>query len=213
MTYYTEIKIKERGFVLGMGKRQIAAMQTRLKVIVAAKRLIEKNGFKNVTIDDITKEAKVAKGTFYTYFKRKEDVVSEIAKSNYNEIYKRSVELNGDIGDRITSFLIGSMEYIEQTGLKICQQWIKTVVEPEDQGGKEKLLYDYNIISDLLNQAIDAGELSKETPVKQLSDAIVSQYYGIVLTWGILNGASAPVELLKKYCQGQLRDSLSHYQI
>ena len=44
-----------------MGKRQIAAMQTRLKVIVAAKRLIEKNGFKNVTIDDITKEAKVAK--------------------------------------------------------------------------------------------------------------------------------------------------------
>ena len=61
-----------------MGKRQIAAMQTRLKVIVAAKRLIEKNGFKNVTIDDITKEAKVAKGTFYTYFKRKEDVVSEI---------------------------------------------------------------------------------------------------------------------------------------
>lgn len=123
------------------------------------------------------------------------------------------MELDGDIGDRITSFLIGSMEYIEQTGLKICQQWIKTVVEPEDQGGKEKLLYDYNIISDLLNQAIDAGELSKETPVKQLSDAIVSQYYGIVLTWGILNGASAPVELLKKYCQGQLRDSLSHYQI
>ena len=29
-----------------MGKRQIDAMQTRLKVIVAAKRLIEKNGFK-----------------------------------------------------------------------------------------------------------------------------------------------------------------------
>ena len=81
---------------------------------------------------------------------------------------------------------------------------------------RERLKYhdvDLYLGSDLLNQAIDAGELSKETPVKQLSDAIVSQYYGIVLTWGILNGASAPVELLKKYCQGQLRDSLSHYQI
>lgn len=46
MTYYTEIKIKERGFVLAMGKRQIAAMQTRLKVIAAAKRLIEKMALK-----------------------------------------------------------------------------------------------------------------------------------------------------------------------
>ena len=65
-----------------MKKRQIAAMQTRLNVIKAAEKLIAEKGFENVTIDDIAKEAGVAKGIFYTYFKRKEDVVIEIAKTN-----------------------------------------------------------------------------------------------------------------------------------
>ena len=40
-----------------------------------AERLFHENGFYNTTVEEITKESGVAKGTFYTYFKAKEDIL------------------------------------------------------------------------------------------------------------------------------------------
>lgn len=194
-----------------MGKRQTAAMQTRLSVIAAAEKLISEKGFEGVTIDDIAREAGVAKGTFYTYFKRKEDVVSEIAQSNFVNIQKKSMQINGDVCDRLSFFLTDSMRYIVETGLKICQQWLKNVVEPQDKDGKRKLLYDKGVIEGILNQALASGELVPETPIADIREWIVAEYYGVVACWGILDGAIEPISILEGYCQGQLRDSLRKY--
>jgi len=195
-----------------MGKRQIAAMQTRLKIITAAEKLIKERGFENVTIDEIAAEAGVAKGSFYTYFKRKEDVVGEIAKSNFIEMQKKSMEVPGDVCDRLASFLCDSMKYIVESSVKISQQWIKNVVEPENEDGKNKLLYDKNVVKGILEQAVDKGELVKETPVDNLAECIATQYYGIVFCWSLLDGAFDPTDRMENYCYGQLKDSLILYK-
>ena len=104
------------------------------------------------------------------------------------------------------------MKYIVESGLKICQQWIKTVVDSQDEDGKKKLIYDQSVIKDLLSQVIKNNELIDEIPIDSFVQWIVSEYYGIVFTWGILNGTSDPVNILEGYCQGQLRDALKHYQ-
>lgn len=195
-----------------MGKRQIAAMQTRMNVIAAAEKLIAEKGFENVTIDDIAKEAGVAKGTFYTYFKRKEDVVGEIAHTNFVSMQEKSMQLDGDVCDRLASFLKDSMNYIVETGLKICQQWLKNVVEQENEDGKNKLIYDESVIDGILRRAVESGELADETPVEEMKRWIIAEYYGIVACWGILDGAVEPTAVLDGYCQGQLRDSLKKYR-
>ncbi|MGN1089719.1 MAG: TetR/AcrR family transcriptional regulator, partial [Huintestinicola sp.] len=118
-----------------MGKRQIAAMQTRTKVILAAEKLIAEHGFENVTIDDIASEAGVAKGTFYTYFKRKEDIIGEIAHSNFVRMEEKSMEISGDVCDRLALFLADSMKYIVDTGIHICRQWLKNAAEPDNEDG------------------------------------------------------------------------------
>lgn len=41
----------------------------------AAKQLVCEKGLNNTSIEEITKACGVSNGTFYTYFKRKEDVV------------------------------------------------------------------------------------------------------------------------------------------
>ncbi len=48
-----------------MGKREENAIQTKTKIIEAAKTLIRENGIDNVSVDDITKLAGVAKGSYY----------------------------------------------------------------------------------------------------------------------------------------------------
>ncbi len=63
-----------------MTKRQENALKTRQKILDAAFELLNKSEFNELSIDDITNHCNVAKGTFYTYFKHKEDVVFEICR-------------------------------------------------------------------------------------------------------------------------------------
>lgn len=195
-----------------MGKRQVAAMQTRLKVIAAAEKLIAERGFESVTVDDIAAEAGVAKGTFYTYFKRKEDVVWEIAGPNFASLQERAKASDGDVVEKLDAYLTESMKLIVETGLKIAQQWIKTVVDPSDPDGKGKLIYDLGVIREFLELAVESGELTDDTPVDQLHQWIAAEYYGIVLNWCILDGAIDPTELLSDYCKVQLSHSLACYK-
>ncbi|MCI2062830.1 MAG: TetR/AcrR family transcriptional regulator [Eubacteriaceae bacterium] len=55
--------------------RQEKSELTREKIYNSALKLIDTKGFDNITVDDITTKAGVAKGTFYIYFPAKEDVL------------------------------------------------------------------------------------------------------------------------------------------
>lgn len=50
----------------------------RNNLLAAARYLFIEQGIHNTSIDAIVKQANVAKGTFYLYFKNKEDILSEI---------------------------------------------------------------------------------------------------------------------------------------
>ena len=58
--------------------------RTRATLVAAARTVFERDGFLDARITDITKEAGVASGTFYTYFESKEEafkaVVEEVSE-------------------------------------------------------------------------------------------------------------------------------------
>ncbi|ASJ01434.1 TetR/AcrR family transcriptional regulator [Thermococcus gorgonarius] len=53
--------------------------KTREKLVSAAMELFAKKGFDKTTVDEIVAKAGVAKGTFYLYFKSKDDLIKELA--------------------------------------------------------------------------------------------------------------------------------------
>lgn len=53
--------------------------KTREKIVSAAMELFAKKGFDRTTVDEIVAKAGVAKGTFYLYFKSKDDLIKELA--------------------------------------------------------------------------------------------------------------------------------------
>ena len=63
--------------------RQARAVETRKKIIQAAKVLIAAKGFADTSIEDIAKQAGVSTGSFYTYFKKKEDVVEALNQTDF----------------------------------------------------------------------------------------------------------------------------------
>ena len=63
-----------------MNKRQQSAARTKKKLINAARTLLKEKGLSAINVEEITKTAGVAKGTFYVYFKKKEDIILEYSR-------------------------------------------------------------------------------------------------------------------------------------
>ena len=53
-------------------------LRTRAKLVKAARALFEKKGYLDTNINDISARARVAYGTFYTYFGSKEEIFEEV---------------------------------------------------------------------------------------------------------------------------------------
>ncbi len=194
-----------------MGKRQIAAQQTRQRILAAAEKLIRERGFERIGVSDIAREAGVAKGSFYTYFRHKEDIVCEIAQTRFLTV-EAAARAQQDVCTRIASFLTQSMRYIVETGLNICQQWLKNVVEPEEEQGKQKLRYDTEVIRGLIADAAACDELRADTPSEALAACIAAEYYGAVALWAITDGDSDPVVILENFGSHALRAILEPYR-
>ena len=69
-------------------KKKSAKSQKRKKIIDKAWELFAKNGYEETKIEDITRELGVSKGSFYTYFETKDELLYEIL----GKIKKKIVE-------------------------------------------------------------------------------------------------------------------------
>ncbi len=65
------------------------SVQTRGRLIEAAKRVFSEKGYHNAQIAHIIDEAGVARGTFYLYFKSKEEILKELLKEVVEELKER----------------------------------------------------------------------------------------------------------------------------
>ncbi|HTM22614.1 MAG TPA: TetR/AcrR family transcriptional regulator [Kofleriaceae bacterium] len=69
--------------------------ERRLTLVDAAKRCFASRGYHATTVDDITRAAGVAKGTFYLYFDEKREI--------YYEVIRTFMQLIKDIGSSIAA--------------------------------------------------------------------------------------------------------------
>ena len=73
-----------------------ATEERRLEIIETAKKLFSERGFSNTPVDAIIKEMGVAKGTFYYYFKSKEEVLAAIVDQTLDQIVKMAEQVAED---------------------------------------------------------------------------------------------------------------------
>lgn len=134
-------------------------VETREKLLESAKELFSKKGYYETKISDIVEKSGVAQGTFYIYFKSKEEIFLELVKS-----------LHLDLMERLEKYI-----KIE----KDCQSLIKDFV-------KEFLTEVYNnreiaeiFFSQLfgLNQEFKKLYLKKISDIQNLIFKVVNRYF------------------------------------
>lgn len=186
-----------------MTNRQLAALETKRRLLEAAKKIVCEKGLVNTSIEEITKASGVSNGTFYTYFKRKEDVVFALSREMYQEIYDKAQAYDGPFMERLAFYMVNFSGYIEKSGLKLCQEWVRNTVDPdlvETPDDKNKLRMDLDSMKGMIEKGVERGELKKDTPVDALSHTLVDLVYGEMLCWDMSGGAYSFEERTKEFC-------------
>lgn len=197
-----------------MGIRQEAKQQSRQKIIDAMRELLQEKKADSINIEDITTRAGIAKGSFYTHFRRKEDVISVIAVEQYDAMMESVWSLTGGTYAQICEYLTQSVKIIDDATLQMAQNWMKSVTAPIDgeHGGLDKYRFDYDNILRLLNRGVEKNELVHETPTETVTGIIMNAYYGAVADWCITSGEKDLIAGMDDFCKYGLEAILKQYK-
>lgn len=172
-----------------MTTRQELALKTRKHLIESARDVISQKGFDETSILDITEKAGVAKGTFYTYFKSKEEIIEELIATQFIRFDDKF--LNKSLSEKIEEYSSLLLHQIEDPGLNICRQWIINNIKPTEP---DKIGYDIKSICLILESSKSNGELTSDLPIDILAKNIASYYYGLMLSWVMTDGVFNPLD-------------------
>lgn len=134
-----------------MGKKELIAS--------SAKKVILEKGYKNISVEDITNEAGIAKGSFYTYFKSKNLVIDYI--------------LEEVIAKRKNEFKLDKRKSLENT----IKSLVRTRIKLDDEKLKENLV--------LVNLFRNVASLDEKTLMllKELEKVIIERMESIILAY------------------------------
>lgn len=186
-----------------MTNRQLAALETKKKLLEAGKWLICEKGLADTSVEEITQTCGVSKGTFYTYFKRKEDIALELSRDMFHEILENAKVQEGDFLKKLTHYMVNFSGYIEQAGVKLSQEWVKSVVNPNlvtNDTDKGKLQSDLSSVRQLIEFGREQKLLRDELPVAALTHGLVDLLYGQMLCWNMSDGAYSLKERTQEFC-------------
>lgn len=177
--------------------------QKKRKILEKAFELFRKNGYMDTKVEDITKALGISKGSFYTYFKTKEELLCELLESMKNSEMERYSKIEIDenpkktlenfIKERFKSFLellnnvdIGIMNsFAQNTNVgkfheemtKFFKSFIKENILLRYESNRK---YDIEIISDFIILAINNYLIEKIVYKKEYTFSSKGEFDGIV---------------------------------
>lgn len=167
-------------------QRKIQAQKTKKTIYKAAMQLMNKKGFDNTTIAEISKKANVSVGTFYLYYKTKEDIYVELYQKA--DVYFKNNVTNQLTGkntlDQIIIFFTFYARYNHDQGVGAISQLYNT---------RNKLFISKNrYMRILLEKIIEEGQAGREIradkPIREIADYLFIMARGTVYDWCLHNG-------------------------
>ncbi|NPB07785.1 MAG: TetR/AcrR family transcriptional regulator [Aquificae bacterium] len=182
------------------------SVQTRERILKAAEREFSERGFHGTQISHIVKSAGVARGTFYIYFRSKEEVFEELLKRVIEDLKEciKPVDLSGNPVRQVEENLQRVIEYaLRNEGL--AKILLFRSCEPEYGRIVERFFEEItSLVESSLRKGIELGIL-RPHDTKVVARAIVGGVKEVVKGFLLEGGdpEKAAGELLN-FCMGGL---------
>ena len=153
----------------------------RSEIMAAADELFKIHGYNNTTIDAIIQKAGIAKGTFYYYFKSKEDILDVLVKEmveHVSENYKM-VAARNDINalDKIKTMLRGQNQLADQEIELFMNLHQAENRELHERMNVETILRISPVISEVIEQGIAESLFQVESPLETIQFLLSGSFF------------------------------------
>jgi AcrR family transcriptional regulator len=158
-------------------------MDKKTKILIAATKIFSSAGYENASVDDIVEKAGVAKGTFYYYFKSKEDVFISLIRTGIEQLseFMRQESAKHDKPEMKVTSIIESQYKFFAKNKDICKILLSEIWQFESKW-KQKYIPRRDQYIDAMKSAIEYGQ-SKNIFDSSIDSLIASTaIFGMVAT-------------------------------
>ncbi|MET3292536.1 UNVERIFIED_CONTAM: AcrR family transcriptional regulator [Brevibacillus sp. OAP136] len=181
--------------------RQKQKEYIKKKLIDAALDLFSRGDFQRITVAEITQQAGVSKGTFFTHFSSKEEVLYsfdqhqiEWVEELLSNLTHTSHPFPAIIADTLTK---------AATQLYTTRQLLMNLLQLSTTSShfREYLNITFSrlriVLSSVIQKALDRGVVTTKEPVDSITNKIVILYFGVLVNWYLLQ-QDIPLDVLMK---------------
>ena len=164
----------------------------REKIIDTSWELFHEKGFGETTINDIIREADISKGTFYYYFRSKDnllDTLSEILDREYERLEKEEQE-GMDSFDKLCWLNYEVHRYIENNinYSLLAYLYSAQIVKNDTSSLLDRNRYYYRYLARLIESGVRKGELTDKLTAGEMISLFTIAERALVTEWCMNNG-------------------------
>ena len=188
-----------------LSKQQRKSKETKERIFQAAKRILQKSGYEELSIKNICEEAGVSNGSFYHHFKTKDDLLSYYIEDQPS-IDPDRLELpknKEDAKETIIHVYLNYVKYCKELGVEFMAGYYTPHNQALNPTIRTERPYPIVTVQHYLERALEANAIQLNLKIEENTTDIRMIVIGNVFEWAMRNGDAD--------FEGNMRRSLSHY--
>jgi len=173
-----------------LSKQQLKSKETKERIFQAAKRILQKNGYENLSIKNICEEAGVSNGSFYHHFKTKDDLLSYYIEdqpsmdSGLLEV-PRNIE---EAKNAIVGVYLNYAKYCRTLGVEFIAGYYTPHNQALNPTIRTERPYPIVTVQHYLEKAVAANAIKLKLSISDIVTDIRMLVIGNVFEWALTNG-------------------------
>ena len=188
-----------------LSKQQLKSKETKEKIFQAAKRILQKNGYENLSIKNICEEAGVSNGSFYHHFKTKDDLLSYYIEDQPT-IDPELLDIPQDIvaaKEAIVGVYLNYVSYCKTLGVEFVSGYYTPHNQALNPAIRTERPYPIVTVQRYLEKAVMADAIKLRLSIEEVVTDIRMLVIGNVFEWALHSG--------DVNFENNMRRSISHY--
>lgn len=160
------------------------AKNTKSKILETARTLAIENGFENLTIREVCKNAGISIGAFYHHFKSKEELMNESFM-----IYDETLALNlNNYRDKeplkaLKNILLDQTQFVSNIPEKLIIEYYKTILSSATKNAVNTERTYYKSVFYYVGRVQEQGLFSSKYSVEYITEFLIKFVRGNIIDW------------------------------
>lgn len=175
---------------VSISRQQQKSRETREKIFQAAKRILQKKGYEELSIKNICEEAGVSNGSFYHHFKTKDDLLSYYIEDQ-PKIDPDLLELPQsieEVKDGIIQVYMNYVKYCRELGVEFVSEYYDTKNQALNAAIRMERPYPIVTVQNYVEKAVKAGVVRLNVSIEEFTTDIRMIVIGNVFEWCVKHG-------------------------